>query len=373
VLDQTVQLGRVLGIRVGLHYTWFLIFALISFSLASHFQVAYPDWSATAAWATAIVTALLFFASILAHEFGHSVVALAYGVPVHSITLFVFGGLAQTGRDAPSARAEFSIAIAGPAVSLLLAGVFSVLGKISGGADGYAATAFDWLATINLAVAIFNLLPGFPLDGGRVFRAIVWGATGSTQKGMRWAVASGRTVAYGMILFGLYLALAKGDLADGIWLALIGWFLLNAAESSRRQFALGHAANAARARNIARTDVPRVAADTTVQDWIEHDVLARGERAFLVEDGARVAGLVSLSDAARLPREDWPATPVAHIMTPAAALDSVGADAPLGQIIQLMDARNRNQVLVIDGGKLIGWIDRDRLLRAVKVYTELNQ
>jgi len=373
VLDQTIALGRVLGIRVGLHYTWFLIFALISFSLASHFQVQYPDWSSVSAWATAIITALLFFASILLHEFGHSVIALAYGVPVRSITLFVFGGVAQTERDAPSARAEFSIAIAGPAVSLLLAALFYVLHRIAGGGDGQAATALDWLASINLAVAIFNLLPGFPLDGGRVFRAIMWGATGSATKGMRWAVASGRTVAYGMMLFGLYLALGRGAVVDGIWLALIGWFLLSAAESSARQFALGHATNVAHARNIMRTDVPRVAAQTTVQDWIEHDVLTRGERAFLVEDSGQVTGLVSLSDAGRLPREQWPLTPVWRIMTPAQALDAVGPDAPLGRIIQVMETRNRNQVLVRDGAQLLGWIDRDRLVRAMRVFTEINR
>ena len=195
MLQSSLRLGTVAGIRIGVHYTWFIIFFLISFSLYTFFRQQHDDWSANLALATAVITSLLFFASIILHELGHSIVAIARGIRVASITLFIFGGVAQTEKDSDSAATEFWVAIAGPLVSFFLAGMFYVLGILFGSYSEAVAESLAWLASINLMVAIFNLIPGFPLDGGRVFRAVIWGLSGNATKGMNWAVISGRVAA----------------------------------------------------------------------------------------------------------------------------------------------------------------------------------
>ena len=314
-MQQTIPLGRVLGIRVGLHYTWFVIFLLVSVTLAGQFESMHPQWAISAVWTLAVTTSLLFFASILLHEFGHSVMALFYGVPVRAITLFIFGGVAQTAQDSPTARAEFWIAIAGPLVSMALAGAFYVLGDLFAG-NAFAATAFDWLAMINFLVAVFNLLPGFPLDGGRILRAIVWGWSGNATQGMRWAVNAGRLVAYLLIGTGAWLALGAGFPINGLWLALIGWFLLSAANASARQYTDQHASAGLRARDIMRRDIPLAPVDLNLRRWVDVYALQRGERATLVHDAdGRVLGLLSLSDCRRIDQANWPETPVSQVMT----------------------------------------------------------
>jgi Zn-dependent protease len=370
MFESSISLGRILGIRVGLHYTWFIIFGLVSLSLSSYFQAAHADWGTALAWLTAVVTAGLFFASIVLHELGHSVVAMAHGIPVRSITLFVFGGLAQTERDAATARAEFWIAIAGPMVSLALAGFFHLVGLLAGDAGRPVAVACDWLATINFAVAVFNMLPGFPLDGGRVFRSLVWGASGNPAKGMRWAVTAGRMVAYGMMGIGFVIAVTTGQLVSGIWLGLIGWFLLIMAESSGRQWALAHVRRGGHARDIMRADAPHIPADMSVRQWINDHVLAHGERAFLVQRGEEVVGLVSLSDARKIAAEHWPDTPLSAIMTPRERLHAVSPETGLAEILGTMSRHGVNQLPVVDAGHIRGWIDRDRVLRAMQVIDE---
>ncbi len=373
MLESSLQLGRVLGIRVGIHYTWFIIFALISVSLANHFQATEPDWSIGAAWVTAIITALLFFASIVLHELGHSVVALAHGVPVQSITLFIFGGVAQLGRDTDSPRAEFQIAIAGPIVSFALALIFHLLSGLFGYFNEQAGVALAWLRYINLVVAIFNLIPGFPLDGGRVFRAIVWGITKNAQTGMRWAAASGKLVAYALIGLGILIILQTGRLIDGMWMALIGWFLLVAAEASARQFTLEHLTRGEKARDIMRPDVPLVDAGLSIQAWLDDHVLALNERAFLTQDQGKVIGLVSLSDVHKVARDKWNTTSLREIMTGLTALHAVTADDSLLDIMQIMERHRVNQVPVLGDGEVLGWIDRDRLLRALRIHAELER
>ncbi len=374
MLESSFQIGRVFGIRIGVHFTWFLIFALVAFSLAHYFQHSHEDWAVHTAWLTAVVTTLLFFASIVLHELGHSVVALAHGVPVISITLFIFGGVAQTARDADTARAEFWIAVAGPLVSFLLAGLSYVAAVVFEDLHAPTAAAFEWLATINLMVALFNLLPGFPLDGGRVFRAVVWGVTRDAAKGMRWAVAAGRLVAYGLMGLGLVIGLNTGAWVNGLWLVLIGWFLLTAAESSARQFALEHMAQGGRATDIMDPNVPMVPAHLTVQDWLDNYVLARGRRAFLVwGENDEVLGLVSLDDLKKLPRDQWAETGLVEIMTPRHRLYTVPPSASLAQVLAAMERYGVNQLPVADGDQIMGWIDRDRLLRALKVHAELGR
>lgn len=370
MLDSSVNIGRVAGIRIGIHYTWLVIFALLLFSLTALFHSDHPSLSQGSLVLAAFFTAIAFFASIILHELGHSIVALAHGIPVQSITLFIFGGVAQSERDAESARAEFLIAIAGPAVSFVLAVVFYLLAHLFGAATPLAATALGWLAQINLLVAVFNLLPGFPLDGGRVLRAAIWGATGDAAKGMRWAVVSGRVAAFGLMLLGAFEAIVGGEMINGFWLVAIGWFLYAAAEASGRQFVVSRALQGITVSRYMRHDVPRVEAGRTVQDWMDNDVLATGQRAYLVADAGRVLGLATLSDAKKLPRQAWQTTPVRTVMTPTESLHIVSPQTPVLTALALMDRESLNQLPVVENGEIAGWIDRDRLLQALRLQLD---
>lgn len=230
MLESSFRIGTVAGIRIGVHYTWFIVFFLLSSVLASYFRDSHVEWSGIEVMLTALVTTLVYFISIVLHELGHSLVAIARGVEVRAITLFIFGGVAQTEKDANTPATEFYIAIAGPLVNFALAGLFYLLKLWSVSFSTTVTEALDWLATINFVLAVFNLIPGFPLDGGRVFRALVWQFTGDATKGMRWAVMGGKVVAYGFMLLGALVGLQPGMLFNGIWLLALGWFLFAAAE-----------------------------------------------------------------------------------------------------------------------------------------------
>lgn len=230
-MDTSLRIGKIFGIPIGLHISWFLIFGLLTWSLAGgYFAQAYPQVPALVHLLLAVVTSGLFFASVLAHELGHSVVALREKIPVRGITLFIFGGIAQIGKEPPSAGAEFRIAIAGPLVSLALAGGFGALWLLDRGIP-YLAAPSEYLMRINFILAVFNLIPGFPLDGGRVLRAVVWQISGSFQRANQVAVISGQLVAFGFIGLGIFTIL-RGQFFNGLWLAFIGWFLQNAAASA---------------------------------------------------------------------------------------------------------------------------------------------
>ncbi|MFH1003355.1 MAG: site-2 protease family protein, partial [Chloroflexota bacterium] len=236
-MGRAFNIGRILGIQIRIHYSWFIIFALVTVSLGwQAFPLDYPQWSPLLNWATALVTSLLFFSSVLAHELSHSLVGRANGVPIKSITLFIFGGVAQMTREAARPGAEFKMAVAGPGCSLVLGGLFALLGWLV--PVGVVQEMASWLAYINIALAVFNLIPGFPLDGGRVFRSLVWRLSGNYRRATRIATLVGRGVGYLFMLGGLAIVIFRPgglDWFSGLWLAFIGWFLENAASASYRQ------------------------------------------------------------------------------------------------------------------------------------------
>jgi Zn-dependent protease/predicted transcriptional regulator len=366
-------LGHFRGIRIEIHISWVIIFTLFLVSMTAGLQQQYPDWSLPVAIGTALITALTFFASIVAHELGHSLVAIRRGVPVTAITLFIFGGVAQMSRDSDHPDDEFWIAIAGPIVSVGLAMGFGLLSLITAGWYEPLTVGLVWLAFINLVVAVFNLIPGFPLDGGRVFRALVWKVTGDPRKGIDAAIAGGRLVAYALFAVALLNILLLGNLIGGLWITLIAWFLLNMAENQGRMFDLRERLSDTRARDLADPDVPSVGPNRRIDEWVYKQVLPSGRRAFLVRDGDRMLGLISLSDARKVPQEEWSQTRVAEVMTPAEDLTHVGADARAHEILQLMTEHNLNQVPVMEGGRVTGWIDRQRLLRTIDLHMEVRR
>jgi Zn-dependent protease/predicted transcriptional regulator len=373
MFESSIQVGRVAGIRIGIHYTWLIIFLLMNSSLYYAFKTDIPEWSNFTAVATALLTSTIFFASIILHELGHSIVAIRNGINVRSITLFIFGGVAQIESEAHSANVEFKVAIAGPAVSLALAGLFLLLRVLVGNPGSPFFVAFDWLATINLIVAVFNLIPGFPLDGGRVFRALVWGFTGDEAKGMRVAVIGGRMVAYGLMVWGFLTAYQTGHIINGIWMVGIGWFLLSAAESSARAFNTDRIFSHLSIRGLMDRDVPRVSANTNIDAWVSRDVLPKFKRAALVQDDHTVIGLVSLSDTRKVREEDWSTHNVGDIMTPMKNIKWVRIDDFTDAVLKIMQQHRVNQVPVVEGKTVVGWIDREKLVHAINVYAEAGE
>jgi Zn-dependent protease len=368
----SLTLGRFFGIPIGVHSSWFLIATLITWSLAvGYFPREYPRWPVAAYWLVAVVTAILFFGSVLIHELGHSVVALREGVPVRGITLFVFGGVAQIGREPPTAGAEFRIAIAGPLTSLVLAGAFELLGLTATLSPVLAAPAV-YLGRINFLLAAFNMIPGFPLDGGRVLRAILWNLGGSFRRATDWASTVGQGVAFLFILYGVG-QIFFGNFLNGLWVAFIGWFLNNAAESSRHQAALRDMLAGVTARDVMARECPAVSADLLLERLVHEHVLGTGRRCFFVsapESGLQ--GLITLHNIKAVPREQWDEVTVGQIMTPADTLLRARPDEDILHLLQRMDEGDVNQVPVMDNGRLLGMITREHLLHYIRLRSELG-
>ena len=284
MLGQSLRLGKIWGITIGINASWFLAFALITFSLVSQFTALHPQWSLTYSYAIGVLTSLLFFVSVLLHELGHSVVALQHHLPIRSITLFIFGGIAQVGKEPDRPLTELHVAIAGPLVSLALSLVFGIVGNIADGISEGLQTLGLWLSRINLNLALFNLLPGFPLDGGRVFRALVWKRTGDFVRATQVAGDMGRGVAFLLIFIGLWIGIS-GALLQGLWISFIGWFLLSAAEVHVQQLTLKRALAGLRARDVMTTDCPHVPGHMSLAQLVDDYVLSTGRRCFLVKIG----------------------------------------------------------------------------------------
>ncbi|HVM71645.1 MAG TPA: site-2 protease family protein [Anaerolineales bacterium] len=358
---QHIYLGRIFGIPIGLDYSWFLIFALVTWSLATnYFPSEFKNWPAAEYWLMGVVTSLLFFGSVLLHELGHSVVALRYKIPVRSITLFIFGGIAQIGAEPPSAAAEFWIAIAGPLVSLALAGAFGLLQLAAAGLAPVLALA-QYLAYINAALGLFNLVPGFPLDGGRVFRAILWGLTHNFQRATRIAALVGRGIAFLFIAWGAWQVI-RGDLSNGLWIAFIGWFLESAASSQLAQQHLhtllqGHTVAQAMGRNYAV-----IPSELTLQQLADEHILGTGSRFFVVEQLGRPVGLLTLANMNRFPRDRWPATRADQAMTPVDQFHLLRSDTELAQAFEEMNLAGVNSLPVVNDGQVQGILSRESVV-----------
>jgi Zn-dependent protease/predicted transcriptional regulator len=370
MLAQSIRLGRVLGIPIGVNYSWFVIFFLITHSLTTLFGRLHPDWSSAGRITFGLFTSLSFFGSVLLHELGHSVVALRYHIPVRSITLFVFGGVAQIDREPEKPAHEFNIAIAGPLVSVVLGGLFLALGRLTAGTLEGIASLGEWLGGINVTLAVFNLVPGFPLDGGRILRAVAWRVTGSFERATGIAARSGALFAYAFIFLGVASVLAGNGLG-GLWIAFIGWFLLSAAQLSSAQVRVRSALAGATARDVMRQDCWRVAGDTPVADLVER-LLRTGERCSMVTEGERFRGLVTLHEIKEVPRERWSTTSARAIMVTEDRLSRVAPDTPVDAVLRKMSEDDVSQIPVVEDARLLGVVGRDRLLAFVQTRLELG-
>ncbi|HSJ57555.1 MAG TPA: site-2 protease family protein [Anaerolineae bacterium] len=367
----SLNLAKIFGIPIRLHTSWFLVAVLVTWTLAAgYFPTEYPGWPAATYWSVGLVTAVLFFASVLIHELGHSVLALREGVPVKSITLFIFGGVAEIGREPQTAGAEFRIAVAGPLASLGLAALFGGGGALLA-ENAALAAPLAYLGRINLLLVAFNMIPGFPLDGGRVLRAALWAFGGSFQNATKWASRAGRVVAYGFILFGVGQILVGGGLLNGLWIAFIGWFLNNAAESSYQQVRLRDTLSGVKARNVMTQECVTVPSGLGVDRLIEEHVLAGGQRCFFVGDSGSPEGMITLHNLTSVPREQRAHLTTGQLMARIDGVVRAHPEEEVWSVLQRMDEQNVNQVPVMDGGIFLGMITREGLLHHIRVRTEL--
>jgi Zn-dependent protease/CBS domain-containing protein len=359
------RLGRILGIRIGVDPSWFLVFVFITWSIAGGFAREHEGWSQVGVWAAAVTASLVFFASILLHELGHSVTSILLRVPVRSITLFLFGGVAELGAEPRRARDEFLIAIAGPATSLLLSLAFGVLWLWVGGEHPVAVVS-GWLAAVNLGVGLFNLLPGFPLDGGRVLRAALWGLGGDRERATRWAGLVGVVVGTLFMVLGGAVAAATGNLFQGIFLAFMGWFLVRTARQ--------HVALAARSERLGSVRVVQVALGRplpVIDGWAtledaQAGPLGQGAPAALVEEDGGPVGLLLASTVKAMPEGRRAYHQVRKEMTPLGDLPDIDPGATLLAALEAMNRERAVALAVRQAGQLLGVLTREDLLRVLR-------
>jgi len=371
-LRSQIKLGRIFGIEIGLHYSWFLIALLIVFSLSSEFRTSNPQWDAGVILSLAVVTALLFFVSLLLHELAHSIVAASSGLPVKEITLFALGGVSQIEKNPTSARLEFWMAFVGPLTSAVIGGICLLVARAVGGAssDPWMAMLL-WLGYINLSLAAFNLIPGYPLDGGRVLRAIIWWNTGDADRSTRAAAKAGQVVAIAFIAFGIF-RFFGGAGVGGLWIAFIGWFLLQAARESYVQVGLAHALEGVRVADVMTRDCPMVDGRLNLQNFVEQELLRTGRRCFVVVEKGELTGLVTPHEIKQIDRAKWPLMTLHDVMRPIRDLRSVAPDASLKSALELMSRDDVNQLPVVSNGHLEGMLSRAQLLTYLQTHAELR-
>jgi Zn-dependent protease/CBS domain-containing protein len=371
MMRQSVPLTTLRGIEVGVHYSWLIVFCLVTFSLTGEFTNQHPDWKRSEHIALAVATSLLFFMCILLHELAHSFVAQAKHIPVRSITLFVFGGVAQIEREPDRPFTEFQIAIAGPITSFLLAFAFWLVPVLVGQQSEHLVALAGWLASINFVIAAFNLVPGFPLDEGRILRAAIWAVTGSFARATRIASQSGQGVGYALIMGGMLTAFTTNWLS-GLWIAFIGWFLLHAAQESALVVAVRSALSGLVAQDIMASDCPVIPGRMSLAELVEERILRTGQRCFIVFDDGRLDGLITLHQVKTIPRDRWGSTTVSTAMTPLAQLHVVRPETPILEVLAVMEAGDVNQVPVVTDNRLLGMITRDHLLGVLSARMALG-
>ncbi|MBN1145977.1 MAG: site-2 protease family protein [Anaerolineales bacterium] len=371
-MKANITLGQIWGIPIGINASWFLVFGLITLSLSTgYFPAAYPQLSSISTLALGVLTSLLFFSSVLAHELGHSFIALREKLPVKGITLFIFGGVAQIGQEPRSPGAEFRIAIAGPLTSVALAALFGGLWFASQDIVLLAAPSL-YLARLNLMLAVFNMIPGFPLDGGRVLRALVWWWTKNYARATQVASAAGQIVAFGFIGIGL-VNMLSGRFADGLWLAFIGWFLRNAAASAALQLNVQEKLRGATVAQAMSRDCAPVNGLATLHQLVHERVLTNGQSCFFVTDYfGRARGVLSLQDITRVPQSKWRFTTAEQVMKPVGRHLQFDLDMDLLAALQSMDEANIAEAPVVDRDQPVGLLSRDQILRYLRLRSELG-
>ena len=386
-----IRIGKIFGINIYLDWSWIFIFLLITWSLAvGVFPAWHPEWSPGLSLIVATVASLMFFASILLHELSHSLVAKARGLPVRRITLFLFGGASNIEREPHDPKTEFLMAVVGPITSIVLGFIFLFLGgtlvsTMSGMMNepfetfsklSPLATLFLWLGPINIFVGLFNLLPGFPLDGGRILRSILWAVTKNFRVATLWAAGVGHLIAWLLIISGMAMAFGVTirffgtGLINGLWLIFLGWFLNTAASQSYHQVVIQDLLDDIPVALLMRNNVSAVSPDLSVSSLVYQSIIGTGESAFPVVEGDRIVGLVSLEDVRKVPRDAWDRTTVREIMTRAEELAVVSPEEKVSEALNQLEKRDVRQVPVVQNGHLLGLLRRRDIMRWLQTQGE---
>jgi Zn-dependent protease/CBS domain-containing protein len=391
-MNKGIQIARIFGINIRLDWSWLLIFVLIVWNLATVFSGIHAEWGTLLNWGMAILAAILFFASILLHELAHSLVAKARGIPVSQIRLFLFGGVSNIEREPPSPGIEFFMALVGPLTSLVLGFVLIAIGNmitpigqaVTNPSQLFAqwnplTTLLMWLGSINILLGVFNLIPGFPLDGGRILRSLFWVGSKDLRKATRWASWVGQGIAWLMILtgiamvFGVQIPFFGSGIISGLWLVFIGWFLNSNAAASYRQIVIQDILEDVPVERLMRPNPPTVPSSISVDSLVQDGIMATDDHAFPVVDENRLVGLVTIEDIRGIPRSSWNSTTVRQIMTPKDQLVSVTLDEDAAEALNKLQTRDVNQLPVMRDGSLAGLLRRRDIIKWLQLHSELSR
>jgi Zn-dependent protease len=372
-MTRSFRIGRVFGIAIEIDYTWFVVFFLVVAVVWSGVLAELRGVSAATRLVVALIGSALFFASVLIHELSHSVVALRNGLGITGITLFLFGGVSKLSDEPKSAQAEFKIAIAGPITSIVLAGMFLSLGYLLRMTTGGTvfASVFWWLGWVNGMLAIFNLLPGFPLDGGRVLRAGIWHSSGNLAEATRIAATFGQAFGLLMIIGGV-MTFIGGWGIGALWLAFIGWFLIQAAQSSYQQLVFRQALSGLPVSSVMTDQVQSVPADITLDRVVNEYVMMHNHPAFPVMDDGELLGLLCLADIRAVPRDQWSQIVARQIVPPLSQANTIAPSADAWEALLRMTVENCGRLLVVENGFLRGIISRTDIMRLMRRRMELG-
>jgi Zn-dependent protease/CBS domain-containing protein len=364
------KLGRIFGIEISVDPSWLIIFFIFGWSFFTQFGVVFPDVASSTLVVMATVTALVFFGSVLLHELSHSVMARRLGIPVEGITLFLFGGVSKMKMDATRPRDEFLVAVVGPLTSVGIAGILWLLVNLGEGILSpmvlYPAGYLGWL---NLSLGVFNMLPGFPLDGGRVLRSILWRSKGDLAAATRSAARVGTFIALAMIGFGLFVVFS-GNLG-GLWLAAIGWFLSQAASATSQDVMVRTALEDMTARDLMSPDLVSIPFETSIAEAVDDYFLKYDHSAFPVVSEERT-GLLTLRAVRQVPKDQWERQHVWTVMTGLAEASKVGPDAPMTEVLNQLREEGQDRILVVEDGRIVGIITPRDIARWVRRSQELG-
>src|SRR5918995_1869374 len=366
------RVGRIAGIELRVDSSWVVIALLITYSMYLQASEVYPELSGGGAVGLGIGATVLFFGSVLVHELAHAVVAQARGIRVQDITLFLFGGATRARVESRGPGDEFLIALVGPLTSGILAGLFGIIAGLGGDVlSRPLAGTLGYLAWVNLVLAVFNLVPGFPLDGGRLLRSAIWKATGSLSRATRIASVAGQAVGWLLVAGGVAWLLA-GDLAGGIWFAFIGWFLVQAARSSYQELQLQQLLRGVEAEDVMATDLRRIPPELSLQDAVDDYFMRYDHSAFPVDEGGRTIGLLTLRGVRRVPRDQWPTRRVRDHMVPLGDQVVVAPDARMDGVLGKLQDGEAGRVLVVQDGEVVGIITPSDLTRWLRRWRTLD-
>lgn len=388
-MNKGIRIAKLFGIKIRIDWSWLLILLLVSWNLTFAFSQMHPDWTLRLSISMGVIAALLFFFSVLLHEMAHSLAAKAQGIPVDSITLFLFGGVASIREEPKSPGNEFIMAILGPLTSFVIGFVLLLLAGTGLRSQDLLLLPMEvlqaltplrtillWLGSINIILGAFNMIPGFPLDGGRVLRSILWAITRNLRKATRWASYTGQFIAWLMIIggismiFGFQIPFFGAGLVNGVWLMLIGWFLNNAASSSYQQLMVRDILAEIPVRRMTKRDPVTVPASIKVDALIEDYIMQNDDHAFPVMEGESLVGIVCLDDVRKVPPDQRSIKSVSDIMTRRPDIKTIGPDDDAYEALRIISQNAINQLLVMDQDMLFGMIRRRDIVRFLQLQSE---